>query len=404
MSKEFTREALHALVWSEPMQHLAKQFGISDRGLAKICAAADIPVPARGYWAKLQAGHNVRPCPLPPRALGQTDRVHIGQNRWYYERESDDDILSTPVPPPPVFTPDMEAVRAQVQKLVRKAPLPLRDSHGWHSQVAKLLSADEERIKKQKASPWPSSWDGPLFNTPFETRRLRVLNALFICLTRCGMKGHISGKEGRDLSVTVGDVNMSFTLDSTAAAKLLERERQGYGFTARGDKDRLRLTLGSRWSTEPGARSWEDAKGDCIERHLREIAVEVIVSAEQRVRDGAAGQREWLIERQAEIVEKRRQQAIEEERLRREELARQEKLRVDHLLAQAGALHQATQIRAYVAAVRELNTRAPEPMTPQALNDWAGWALAQADRIDPVLSGAYKTRPPEPAAQARSSS
>jgi len=31
-------------------------------------------------------------------------------------------------------------------------------------------------------------------------------------------------------------------------------------------------------------------------------------------------------------------------------------------------------------------------MTPQALDEWASWALAQADRIDPVVSGIYKTR------------
>ncbi len=40
MAHHFTRQALYELVWSEPMQHLAKKFSISDRGLAKICAHA----------------------------------------------------------------------------------------------------------------------------------------------------------------------------------------------------------------------------------------------------------------------------------------------------------------------------------------------------------------------------
>ena len=48
MSYTFTRAALYELAWSQPMQSLAKKFGLSDRGLAKICAAANIPVPARG--------------------------------------------------------------------------------------------------------------------------------------------------------------------------------------------------------------------------------------------------------------------------------------------------------------------------------------------------------------------
>jgi hypothetical protein len=70
---------------------------------------------------------------------------------------------------------------------------------------------------------------------------------------------------------------------------------------------------------------------------------------------------------------------------------------IDHRLGQAAALHRAEQIRAYVAAVREINPTAPQPLTPSALDEWSGWALAQADRIDPVLSGAYKSRPSEPA-------
>jgi len=396
MPHEFTREALHALVWSEPMQKLAKQFGLSDRGLAKICAAADIPVPARGYWARRQAGHKVSPCPLSPRGFGRLDRVCIGRGAWPYERESDADILNAPVPPPPVFTPDMATVRARATTLVRRAPLPLRDSHGWHSQIAKLLAADEDRIRKQQESRWPSSWDGPIFKTPFETRRLRILNAMFICLTRCGMKAHVGGKYGRELSVTVGDVGVHFTLDSASAAKHIERERQGYGFTARGDKDRMRVSLSSLWAAQPGAPCWEDAKGDRLERHLREILVEMIVSAEQRVRDGATGRREWLIQRKAELQEEQRKREIEEVRRRRARQARLEQSHIDHLLGQAGALHQARQIRAYVAAVREINAGAPDPMTPDAFDEWASWALGQADRIDPVLSGAYRTRPAEP--------
>jgi hypothetical protein len=184
------------------------------------------------------------------------------------------------------------------------------------------------------------------------------------------MKAHVGGTHGRELSVTIGDVGVHFTLDALNAAKHLERERQGY------------LSLSPLWATEPSARSCEDAKGDRLERHLREILVEMIVSAEQRVRDGAAGRREWLIQRKAELQEEQHKRAIEEESRRRARQAKLEQARIDHLLGQANALHQAGQIRLYVAGVREINARAPDPMTPEALDEWALWALAQADRID----------------------
>jgi hypothetical protein len=137
----FTRQELYDLVWSEPVQGVAKRLSISDRGLAKVCVAANIPVAARGYWAKLKAGKPATRVPLPARGLGQSDQVHFHRSRYGYERESDADILSSPIPSPPVFTPEMATVRAQAAAMVRRAPLPLRDTHGWHSQIAKLLAA-----------------------------------------------------------------------------------------------------------------------------------------------------------------------------------------------------------------------------------------------------------------------
>jgi hypothetical protein len=98
------------------------------------------------------------------------------------------------------------------------------------------------------------------------------------------------------------------------------------------------------------------------------------------------------------LEEAERTRRAEEERRRRELETKREQARIDHLLGQAVALSRADQIRAYVVAVRTLNSSASEPMTLIELNEWCEWALAQADRIDPVLSGAYKTRPAEPAA------
>lgn len=61
-----TREELYKQVWTEPMVHIAKRLGLSDRGLAKLYARYDIPVPPRGWWAKKQHGRAVRRIALPP--------------------------------------------------------------------------------------------------------------------------------------------------------------------------------------------------------------------------------------------------------------------------------------------------------------------------------------------------
>lgn len=67
-----TREELYERVWSTPMERLAAEFGCSGRGFAKLCRRDQIPVPARGYWARLQAGRSgkrleVRPLAWHPR-------------------------------------------------------------------------------------------------------------------------------------------------------------------------------------------------------------------------------------------------------------------------------------------------------------------------------------------------
>jgi hypothetical protein len=53
MEHIFSRRELYALVWSKPMSALAKDYGISDRGLAKICDRHSIPVPPLGYSNRL---------------------------------------------------------------------------------------------------------------------------------------------------------------------------------------------------------------------------------------------------------------------------------------------------------------------------------------------------------------
>lgn len=42
------RSALHALGWTKPMNHIGKELGISDVGLAK-CRRNGIPRPPRGH-------------------------------------------------------------------------------------------------------------------------------------------------------------------------------------------------------------------------------------------------------------------------------------------------------------------------------------------------------------------
>jgi hypothetical protein len=55
----FERQKLFDEIWASPMSKLAKDYGLSDVGLRKICIALDVPLPPRGYWQKLAAGKSI---------------------------------------------------------------------------------------------------------------------------------------------------------------------------------------------------------------------------------------------------------------------------------------------------------------------------------------------------------
>ncbi len=383
MAHPTTRRELYDLVWSVPMRLLAQRYDISDVGLAKICKRMDIPVPSRGYWAKQQAGIKVSKLPLPPRAIGMSEEGAFGGNSWGYY--SDEEAAAMKVPPPPVFEDDMTAVAQRVKKMVAKAKIPKTLKHP-HRLLERLLQKDNERREKQLSSGY--SWDAPIFDSPFEQRRLKILNSLFTGAEQCGMKPSLRGREARELYLAVGHQNVSFTLDSTAA----DRDRHGYMMQPRGPHDKMRMRILTCVGSTESYMSWEDKDGAKVEDYLVEILEELIISGERQHRSQAERHCKWVAERKENAIESLRVKKLEDERRERERQQKLEKQRVDYLLNQADAFRKANEIRAYVESVRQTNSSAPDPMPQQELHEWADWALAQADRIDPVQSGKYRVR------------
>jgi hypothetical protein len=68
MAHTFSRREFYELVWSKPMTHLAKDLGVSDVALHKVCRKHAIPNPPAGWWAKKAAGKKVQQIMLPEKA------------------------------------------------------------------------------------------------------------------------------------------------------------------------------------------------------------------------------------------------------------------------------------------------------------------------------------------------
>lgn len=86
----YERDKLYEEVWAEPVMKVAERYGVSDVALAKTCRKLNVPLPPRGYWAKIKAGKTPRRAALPKLKKGELDQ-HVS---YRYPRQ-------TPPPRPP---------------------------------------------------------------------------------------------------------------------------------------------------------------------------------------------------------------------------------------------------------------------------------------------------------------
>ncbi|MDX3809609.1 MAG: hypothetical protein QHC89_24890 [Bosea sp. (in: a-proteobacteria)] len=374
MSRTYTRQEMYDLVWSKALRLLCADFNVSDVALKKACRKANVPTPPVGYWNKLQAGKKVTQIPLPRRGLGMSDSVPVGSARWECGRR---DALD-PLPPEPVFDGDESDVRARAVKLVGKVAIP-RDFTRASPIVRQLLEEDERRVEEARKNRY--YWQTPRYVLPIDRRRLRLANGLLLGIASAGGRAHLSEKDALAFSVVVGDQSVGLSID-----KVVNRSRAARGQPAPDPVETIEISIGG-WGYNDGKRHlWKDAPDAKLESLATEIVVTVVADAELRHRHHVLDHHKHLVAWRAEEIENRRKAKIEAERKERERQERLARERVERLLGDAAAFRQATDIRAYVAAA----LAASRPDTdPAAIETWRQWALAQADRIDPVVNQSF---------------
>ena len=267
-------------------------------------------------------------------------------------------------------------------------PVP-RELRLPHPVVAKLLNWDDEKRERQKGLSYISTWDAPLYDTPIQRRRLRLLSAIFMTLAREGCRadawgGHPYNGPQDEFAISVGHQ----TVRLRASAVETKTVARG-GRPASVSPARLRLALDPVEDKRPDGHSWED--GDTtLEQQARGIVLAIMLKGEQQHRDAAFSSHAWRVELKASTLERPEKERAEAERKERERQAALEQKRIEDLLGDAAAFRRARDFRAYVEKARAANADAPEPVTAEDMDSWARWALAQADRIDPVRTSAFR--------------
>lgn len=367
-----TREELYDLVWKDALRTIAPTLGVSDVWLKRCCRAAEIPVPERGHWNKVHAGKAVIVQKLPPRPPGVPNTIAIGKepyrSSWPINPARE---LAEPEPVKPEFPEPIDDVEARVAKLVGKAKL-YRDLDAPHPLVRHVLDEDEKRRTKPKGIPYRLQWSQPLFDSPFEQRRLRLLNSLLLAFAKAGYKCWLSDEDARSTGVYIGSQRVSFLLDHPNA----KQDREYRYRTRQGAVDTLQLKLATD-------KVWIDKPSDKLESRLTEIVVKTITYGEVCLREGAeyAFAKAWEHRREMEaLLQKQRDEADRRELERR---LKAEHERRNDLLRMARDLRKANEIRALVAEVQR--ARGTDPHEAAKVGEWARWATEVADRTDPLM-------------------
>lgn len=372
---ELTREDLYAQIWAEPMTKVAKRYGLSDRGLAKTCARMGIPVPGRGYWARVQSGQ------IPPQArlstikAGQRSSVVLNKRGHIHEKTKEYQMVegyieSEMEPENQILVPD---------ELFDPLPLIVKTAKSLRG-----AGADEYGMVRPRAK---HCLDIRVGKESIE-RAARIMDTLIKALDARDIKLIHEDKKEWGTRLVVDGEALGFRLEekarrekyvpTPAEQKELDKDRW-YRYRLPDDKyfpsGNLSLKLETGYGS--GLRStWADGKKQRVEACLNKfIATAYKAAAHQKA---------------ARIKRKQQEREWAEQKRRREilrEKIKQEQKRLDNLTEQARAWQEAQQLRDYVQAVRSAGYYSLGAITGgRNIVEWCSWALEQANRMDPTIT------------------
>lgn len=352
------REDLYREIWSRPLTHVARDYGISDVGLAKACKRMGIPRPPVGYWAKREAGREPEVPPLPPLSGKMKPAVEVRASK----RVPTVDLLPEPEISVPARLRDPHPLVKLTRDELRGAGV---DDYG-------RVSPRDSKGLEIRVSP------GQL------TRSLRVAEGLIRGLEKLGYMVELRNRWNQRFET-------SAVIDGEAVRfSIWEPSRRS-----------VKKSDGSRWSYD---RYVYTPLGD-LELRIDEY---VSVSTSKSIRDRPTGQRVegalgrfvvslhavaqvMISEREEREIEEQKRQAELRERRKAERRVSYQGWLGRELALQASAYQHANAVRTFIAAVGRNESRTGEQM-----ERWLQWARLEADRLDPLMSDSSIAQPLEP--------
>jgi hypothetical protein len=363
-----TRQELFDLVWTTPMQTLARRYGITDVALKKRCKKHGIPTPGVGYWARVAAGQKLKRPPLPKPPGPHLDRI----------------VLKPALPVRPPMPKEELPIISMPAKLVGPHDVTL-----WA----------EERLKEASKDAYGRLEVGGRYHPDLciqpETvkRALLLLDTVAKALVERGIDVAIAPYHEKWAPVVIVQASGERLVlqveerltrkphvvtpsEQKAAAPPWGRKPVKWDYVPEG---RLSIRLYRTHYLFRGRVHWTETKSMPLEQQLGKVVVG-IESALTAHKDARAEEERQKAQRLAD----------ERARLRPERLRWYQAWMAMELEAKASAWARARQLRGFLDAYEIAN----KPTGPAA--EWLAAAHHYVDRLDPLTSGATIANELEP--------
>jgi len=365
-----TRAELYRRVWSTPMRTLAKEFGLSDVGLAKICEKHQIPRPPVGHWARVERGYDPETIPLPDLTDTRLDVVNI------IVREKPLDALAQNLDPQVRAMLVPAAIVVQSDRLISH-PLVLRTkkllAHPTKDERGLLLPKEGKPLAHIRVSE------------PALPRSLGILDALFRALDERKIAITWANVDTENLSVTVLDEPMTFSISEFAqrvphslTTEEEAKQKKGlYVYPPQWDykpTGQLKISINELPYDSKIRQSWSDGSSQRVENCLGAFVAGLHLAALALKK-----QRDERLQWRRKWEEKEKRAAAE--RRRHSEFDRKAKI----ISEAAAAWQTSNRIRDFAMAVSKAG-ESDECSKDQGhdIQHLVKWARGYAQRLDPI--------------------
>jgi|GEM_PF-300908 len=405
-----SREDLYELAWSKPISQLAADFGISDVALAKRCRRLGIPLPGRGYWARLDAGQTPYRPKLPKRqpqwhddsALTLAPSVGAYSATIVSSREAQETLKTAAPETVPARVAALSVARSTsildalpaVRRTAIRAKHPRRSeltlARGERGGPILAINVTDKALDRALllADSVLRAADslGWVFDDPQKLREKqgKPVAETRVNSTREDSKGESEpyvGRllvEGEQVALRIEERFREEAVEPPAAQ--LAREKREYGYRAPRKVSvptgALRLTRLDTYRAygEPDRRSWYDRKSKLVEEQIPEVLLgfyELALSIKER--------------REKDEREAREREEQERRRKEWEALRDANQKLITQIEADAGAWHRARYLRRYIRAARHaLRGQALPVRFRDETIDYLDWAERYVNELDPL--------------------